>query len=39
MEHTVRAPYDGIVESVEVHAGQTVDSGAVLAVITTREDQ
>ncbi|HEY4463799.1 MAG TPA: acetyl-CoA carboxylase biotin carboxyl carrier protein subunit, partial [Streptosporangiaceae bacterium] len=33
MEHTVPAPHDGIVTEVGVRPGQTVDTGAVLAVV------
>ncbi|MDT7761466.1 MAG: propionyl-CoA carboxylase alpha chain [Mycobacterium sp.] len=33
MEHTVRAPADGVVTSILVTQGQQVDSGAVLAVV------
>jgi propionyl-CoA carboxylase alpha chain len=33
MEHTVRAPADGVVTSILVTEGQQVDSGAVLAVV------
>lgn len=33
MEHTVRAPADGIVATISVAAGQQVDSGQVLAVV------
>lgn len=33
MEHTVRAPADGIVASIQVAAGEQVDSGQVLAVV------
>jgi acetyl/propionyl-CoA carboxylase alpha subunit len=34
MEHTVRAPADGVVSAISVVAGQQVDSGQVLAVVT-----
>jgi propionyl-CoA carboxylase alpha chain len=33
MEHTVRAPADGVVASIAVAAGDQVDSGQVLAVV------
>ncbi|MDT5075806.1 MAG: propionyl-CoA carboxylase alpha chain [Mycobacterium sp.] len=33
MEHTVRAPADGLVASISVAAGDQVDSGQVLAVV------
>jgi propionyl-CoA carboxylase alpha chain len=33
MEHTVRAPADGLVSSISVAAGDQVDSGQVLAVV------
>jgi biotin carboxyl carrier protein len=33
MEHTVRAPADGIVAIIQVAAGEQVDSGQVLAVV------
>jgi pyruvate/2-oxoglutarate dehydrogenase complex dihydrolipoamide acyltransferase (E2) component len=33
MEHTVRAPHDGIVAEIGVGQGQTVDTGTVLAVV------
>ena len=35
MEHSVRAPHDGIVAEVAVTAGQQVDLGTVLAVVET----
>jgi biotin carboxyl carrier protein len=34
MEHAVRAPVDGTVDDVLVAAGQQVDDGAVLVVVT-----
>ena len=37
MEHTVRAPADGVVISIPVTQGQQVDSGAVLAVVQGAE--
>lgn len=33
MEHTVTAPYDGLVTSLPIEVGSTVEGGAVLAVI------
>ena len=33
MEHTVRAPADGVIASIPVAAGDQVDSGQVLAVV------
>jgi propionyl-CoA carboxylase alpha chain len=33
MEHTVRAPVDGVVTAILVAAGQQIDSGQVLAVV------
>jgi biotin carboxyl carrier protein len=33
MQHAVRAPADGIVASIQVAAGEQVDSGQVLAVV------
>jgi biotin carboxyl carrier protein len=33
MQYTVVAPADGTVTAVGVEAGQTVDAGAVLAVV------
>ena len=37
MEHTVRAPHDGIVAEIGVRQGQAVDTGAVLAVVGSPE--
>jgi len=37
MEHTVRAPADGLVTSISVAAGDQVDSGQVLAVVHAGE--
>jgi acetyl/propionyl-CoA carboxylase alpha subunit len=37
MEHTVSAPVDGIVTELRVRPGQTVDLGAVLAVVEVPE--
>ena len=33
MQHTVAAPYDGVVTQVDVHEGQQVAAGDVLAVV------
>jgi propionyl-CoA carboxylase alpha chain len=33
MEHTVRAPADGVVATILVTTGQQVESGQVLAVV------
>jgi biotin carboxyl carrier protein len=33
MEHTVRAPGDGVVTAILVTAGQQVDSGQALAIV------
>jgi propionyl-CoA carboxylase alpha chain len=38
MEHTITAPTDGTVGDLPVAAGQHIDTGALLAVITTGED-
>jgi acetyl/propionyl-CoA carboxylase alpha subunit len=37
MEHTVRAPADGVVSAISVTAGDQVESGQVLAVVSTEE--
>jgi acetyl/propionyl-CoA carboxylase alpha subunit len=37
MEHTVRAPADGVVSTISVTAGDQVESGQVLAVVSTDE--
>jgi propionyl-CoA carboxylase alpha chain len=37
MQHTVAAPYDGVVAAVEVHMGQQVAAGEVLAVVEEKE--
>ena len=37
MEHTVRAPADGVVTTILVTAGQQVDSGEVLAIVQGEE--
>ncbi|TDO18089.1 acetyl/propionyl-CoA carboxylase alpha subunit [Mycobacterium sp. BK086] len=37
MEHTVRAPADGIVATISVAAGDQVESGQVLAVVSADE--
>jgi propionyl-CoA carboxylase alpha chain len=34
MEHPVHAPQDGVVAELPVRAGQQVDGGSVLAVLT-----
>ncbi len=34
MEHVVAAPTDGVVGELHAAVGQTVDTGAVLAVVT-----
>jgi propionyl-CoA carboxylase alpha chain len=33
MQHTVAAPYDGVVTTIDVHRGQQVAAGEVLAVV------
>ncbi|MGY0003532.1 ATP-binding protein [Micromonospora sp. I033] len=38
LEHPVLAPTDGVVAELPVPAGGQVDTGAVLAVVTTKED-
>ena len=38
MEHTVRAPDDGVVAAILVTAGQQVDSGQVLAIVQGDEE-
>ncbi|GAA4782559.1 biotin carboxylase N-terminal domain-containing protein [Actinomycetospora chlora] len=38
MEHQVKAPVDGVVADLLVALGDTVDTGEVLAVITTEEE-
>ncbi len=37
MEHTVSAPYDGVVSEVDTEVGRTVDTGTVLAVVEEEE--
>jgi biotin carboxyl carrier protein len=37
MEHTVRAPADGVVSTISVTAGDQVESGQVLAVVSADE--
>ena len=37
MEHTVRAPHDGVVAEVRVAVGDQVDTGAVLVVLDHHE--
>jgi propionyl-CoA carboxylase alpha chain len=43
MQHTVSAPHDGVVTEIDVTVGQQVESGAVMAVVstgsTTEEDE
>jgi propionyl-CoA carboxylase alpha chain len=34
MEHTVRAPADGVVATIAVAAGDQVESGQVLAIVS-----
>ncbi|MDI5938456.1 acetyl-CoA carboxylase biotin carboxyl carrier protein subunit, partial [Micromonospora sp. DH15] len=38
LEHPVLAPADGVVAELPVPAGGQVDTGAVLAVVTTPEE-
>jgi len=38
MEHAVRAPHDGIVESILVHVGDQVAVGEILAVVIESQD-
>jgi propionyl-CoA carboxylase alpha chain len=37
MEHTIRAPADGVVSVISVNTGQQVDSGQVLAIVQEPE--
>jgi propionyl-CoA carboxylase alpha chain len=37
MQHTVAAPYDGVVTTVDVQPGQQVAAGDVLAVVEEKE--
>ena len=37
MEHVVSAPTDGVISELHASAGETVDTGAVLAVVTPEE--
>lgn len=37
MEHTIRAPADGVVSVISVNTGQQVDSGQVLAIVQAPE--
>lgn len=37
MEHTVRAPADGVIAAISVAAGDQVESGQVLAVVSADE--
>ncbi|ORW24395.1 acetyl/propionyl-CoA carboxylase subuit alpha [Mycobacterium palustre] len=39
MEHTVRAPADGVVASIAVAAGDQVESGQILAVVSADESK
>ena len=39
MEHTVSAPCDGVVEKLLVQEGEQVDAAALLAVVTTGDDE
>jgi biotin carboxyl carrier protein len=38
MEHTVRAPVDGVIATIAVTAGDQVESGQVLAVVSDEGD-
>jgi propionyl-CoA carboxylase alpha chain len=38
MEHSIRAPHDGVVAEVRVSVGEQVDTGAVLIVLDHHED-
>jgi biotin carboxyl carrier protein len=38
MEHTVRAPVDGVIATIAVIAGDQVESGQVLAVVSDEGD-
>jgi biotin carboxyl carrier protein len=38
MEHTVRAPADGVVTTILVTVGQQVDAGQVLAIVQADDD-
>ena len=37
MEHTVRAPADGVVATISVATGDQVESGQLLAVVSSDE--
>jgi propionyl-CoA carboxylase alpha chain len=39
MEHAVEAPYGGVISELSVTAGETVDTGMVLAVIDSDVDE
>ncbi|WP_109509660.1 biotin carboxylase N-terminal domain-containing protein [Nocardioides speluncae] len=39
MQHQISAPTDGVVSELPVQEGQQVDLGAVLAVVTTHEEE
>mgnify|MGYP005607619593 FL=1 len=39
MEHTVRAPADGVVAAISVTTGDQVESGQVLAVVSAEDEQ
>jgi multidrug efflux pump subunit AcrA (membrane-fusion protein) len=39
MEHSLRAPYDGIVQSVAASSGDQVEAGQVLVVVDQTERQ
>jgi propionyl-CoA carboxylase alpha chain len=39
MEHTVAAPYDGVVTEINAEAGRSVETGTVLAVVEQQEDE
>ena len=38
MEHTVRAPADGVVATISVATGDQVESGQVLAVVSAEDE-
>jgi propionyl-CoA carboxylase alpha chain len=37
MQHQINAPTDGLVTELPVRAGQQVDVGAILAVVTSKD--
>ena len=39
MQHTVAAPYDGVVAPVDVQQGQQVAAGEVLAIVTMTAEE